>query len=66
MEKILRSTEKMIPKKIYRLGQPIYHFSLAFLSALWYRFPSYRIKIIAITGTKGKSSTGDGTPFVMR
>jgi len=59
MEKILRSTEKMIPKKIYRLGQPIYHFSLAFLSALWYRFPSYRIKIIAITGTKGKSSTGE-------
>lgn len=27
------------------------------MSAAWYRFPSRKIKVIAITGTKGKSST---------
>jgi UDP-N-acetylmuramoyl-L-alanyl-D-glutamate--2,6-diaminopimelate ligase len=34
-----------------------YHFALAFLAALIYRFPSRRIAVVAVTGTKGKSST---------
>lgn len=34
-----------------------YHFTLAFLAALVYRFPSRRIIVVAVTGTKGKSST---------
>jgi len=35
-----------------------YHFLLAFLAALIYRFPSYqrRLKIIGVTGTNGKST----------
>lgn len=57
MEKILRFTEKFIPKKIYNFFQPTYHYILAFLGALIYRFPGRNIKIIAVTGTKGKSST---------
>ena len=57
MEKLLRSTEKIIPKKIYTWGQPLYHWILAFFSAVIYRFPSRHIKVIAVTGTKGKSST---------
>jgi UDP-N-acetylmuramoyl-L-alanyl-D-glutamate--2,6-diaminopimelate ligase len=36
---------------------PIYHYTLSVLGALIYRFPSRQIKVIAITGTKGKSST---------
>lgn len=36
---------------------PLYHWSLAFGSALLYRFPSRKLKVIAVTGTKGKSST---------
>jgi UDP-N-acetylmuramoyl-L-alanyl-D-glutamate--2,6-diaminopimelate ligase len=35
----------------------IYHFKLAFLGALFYGFPSKKIKVIGITGTKGKSTT---------
>jgi UDP-N-acetylmuramoyl-L-alanyl-D-glutamate--2,6-diaminopimelate ligase len=57
MEKFLRTTEKFIPKKIYRALQPAYHIALAWIAAVWYGFPSRKIKVIAVTGTKGKSST---------
>ena len=33
-----------------------YHFLLAFLGAVLYRFPSRKLKIIGITGTNGKST----------
>ncbi len=33
-----------------------YYFSLAFLGAVFYRFPSKKLIIIGITGTKGKST----------
>jgi UDP-N-acetylmuramoyl-L-alanyl-D-glutamate--2,6-diaminopimelate ligase len=34
-----------------------YHFALAFLAGLLYQFPSREIAVVAVTGTKGKSST---------
>jgi UDP-N-acetylmuramoyl-L-alanyl-D-glutamate--2,6-diaminopimelate ligase len=34
----------------------LYHFILAFLGALIYRFPSKKIKVIGITGTNGKTT----------
>jgi len=39
----------------------IYHYKLALLGALIYRFPGYskKIKIIGVTGTSGKSTTTD-------
>ncbi len=59
MEKILRTAKKLIPRKLFRLGQPIYHYTLAFLGAVIYRFPSRHINVVAITGTKGKTSTAE-------
>ena len=37
----------------------VYHASLACLAAVYYRFPSRRLIVIGITGTKGKTSTAN-------
>ncbi len=59
LEKILRKIEKLIPKKIYKLAQPIYHYLLAILGTVYYRFPAKNMTVIGITGTKGKTSTAN-------
>ena len=61
MEKILRIIQKIIPKKLYSKCQPFYHYLMTFLGAVIYRFPSRKIHVVGVTGTKGKSST---TEFV--
>jgi len=47
----------LIPRRLYKAIQPYYHLVWAFLSAIYYRFPSREIFVIGVTGTKGKSST---------
>ncbi|MDD4661719.1 MAG: Mur ligase family protein, partial [Candidatus Pacebacteria bacterium] len=47
--------KKYIPKFVFK----IYHFTLALLGAIIYRFPGKKIKVIAITGTNGKSTTAN-------
>ena len=43
-------------KKMRSLVLVPYHFLLPYLGALMYRYPSRRLLVIAVTGTKGKSS----------
>lgn len=57
LDKILIKIKSYIPTKIFSFFQPAYHYTLALLAALLYRFPSRKIKIVGITGTKGKSTT---------
>jgi len=57
MEKILSLLKKIIPRKVFTFFQPIYHYLFALLGVMVYRFPSREIKVIAVTGTKGKTST---------
>lgn len=56
LEKLLAFGRLVIPRTIFETAQPVYHYTLAILGALFYRFPSREIKVVAVTGTKGKTS----------
>jgi len=56
MERLLNKTKEYFPHALYRALQPMYHFVLAFAAALRYGFPSRRLVVIGITGTKGKTT----------
>ncbi len=56
-ETFLRIGRKIIPEKIFKALQPIYHWLMAFLAAVIYRFPSRKIFVVGVVGTKGKTST---------
>lgn len=56
METLLYNIKRLIPTRIFRVLQPPYHYALAILGALIYRFPSKEITVIGVTGTKGKST----------
>jgi len=57
LDKSLGTIRRLIPRRLFGIFQRPYHWALAYLAALRYRFPSRKIKVIAVTGTKGKSST---------
>lgn len=49
--------KKIIPKKLFSVLAPVYHYSLSFLAAIFFNFPSRRLIVIGVTGTSGKTST---------
>ncbi|MBI2639655.1 MAG: UDP-N-acetylmuramoyl-L-alanyl-D-glutamate--2,6-diaminopimelate ligase [Candidatus Sungbacteria bacterium] len=53
---VLALLKKIIPRPIFKMLQPFYHFLLAFFAAFFYLFPSRRLVVIGVTGTDGKSS----------
>ena len=56
IEKLRSFGRKIIPKPLFRAGQPVYHWLLAYAAALWYGFPSRKLTVIGVTGTNGKST----------
>ncbi len=57
LDKIFGIIRPFIPKKLYAFFQPAYHISWATLGGALNRFPSRKIKVVGVTGTKGKTST---------
>ncbi len=54
---ILYWLKKIIPSTLTNAVRPPYHFAMAWFSSVWYRHPSRELTVIAVTGTKGKSTT---------
>lgn len=48
-----------IPKFLLRALLPAYHFALVLLGVTLHRFPSRKLVVVGVTGTKGKSSTAE-------
>ncbi len=57
MDKILYRIKKLIPKSVFDFFAPYYHAFLAQLGSILYGNPTKSLKIIGVTGTKGKSTT---------
>lgn len=57
MDKILIQIKRFIPRKIFRLLSPLYHWYLTFGGAVAYGFPSRGMRVIGVTGTSGKTTT---------
>ncbi len=63
---MLNFCRRLIPKKIFARCQPVYHASLTALAALFYRLPANRLVVVAVTGTKGKSTTAEMLASILR
>jgi UDP-N-acetylmuramoyl-L-alanyl-D-glutamate--2,6-diaminopimelate ligase len=56
---IVRFLKKIVPESMVERFRPFYHGTLAYLMALSYGFPSKKLTVIGVTGTKGKSTAAD-------
>lgn len=56
MEALKRNIESILPRSIYRALLAPYHLAWTLLLAIRYHFPAKKLTVIAVTGTKGKSS----------
>ena len=59
MRKLKEMLAKIIPEPLMRRLLSLYHLSLSCLGAILYGFPSRKLLVIGVTGTKGKSSTAE-------
>jgi len=52
----VRSVTSKIPRSLITRMERPYHFFLACAGALWYGFPTRKMTVIGVTGTKGKTT----------
>lgn len=56
LENIISAIKALVPKELFELLSPLYHYLMAYAAAIYYGFPSSGMKIIGVTGTTGKST----------
>lgn len=61
-----RILQALLPRRVYRAMLSPYHYLITLVSALWYGFPGTKLTVIAVTGTKGKSSVTEMLFTVLR
>ncbi len=57
LDKTLYRVKKFVPKFAFNFFAPFYHTVLAYSGSIFYGNPSKSLKVIGVTGTKGKSTT---------
>ena len=56
MQTLKSLIQGILPRELYRALLKPYHFLVGLLAAIRYGFPANKLTVIAVTGTKGKSS----------
>lgn len=66
INKIVAVLKKIIPEPVVRFFRPVYHAALTFVMSLSYGFPARKLTVLAVTGTKGKSTTTEMLFAILR
>lgn len=66
MDTVRQLIKRLLPAPLFKFLQPPYHFLLAYWGAVRYQHPSRELMVIAVTGTKGKSSTVELLAHLLR
>ncbi len=65
IDQTLHSLRKLVPAPVFRFIQPKYHWTMALMGAARYGFPSRKLTVIGVTGTKGKTSVTEITNAIL-
>lgn len=66
VNRIVPLLRKLLPEWLIDFFRPLYHRAIAIGAAVYYRFPARSLTVIAITGTKGKSTSAEMLFAILR